>query len=41
MTKDYWGRYWRRRISRRRVLAGGATLAAGSAAILGALPGDG
>ncbi len=34
MKEGYWGKYWRRRVSRRRVLAGGATLAAGSAAIL-------
>ncbi len=34
MKEGYWGKYWRRRVSRRHVLAGGATLAAGSAAIL-------
>ncbi len=34
MKESYWGKYWRRRVSRRGVLAGGATLAAGSAAIL-------
>ncbi|MXW26928.1 MAG: ABC transporter substrate-binding protein [Dehalococcoidia bacterium] len=34
MKESYWGKYWRKRVSRRRVLAGGATLAAGSAAIL-------
>ncbi len=34
MKEGYWGKYWRRRVSRRGVLAGGATLAAGSAAIL-------
>ena len=34
MKESYWGRYWRKRVSRRRVLAGGATIAAGSAAIL-------
>ncbi len=34
MAESYWGKYWRKRVSRRRVLAGGATLAAGSAAIL-------
>lgn len=34
MEERYWDRYWRRRLSRRHVIAGGATLAAGSAAIL-------
>ena len=34
MKESYWGKYWRRRVSRRGVLVGGATLAAGSAAIL-------
>jgi len=34
LKEGYWGKYWRRRVSRRGVLAGGATLAAGSAAIL-------
>lgn len=34
MEEGYWNRYWKRRLSRRHVIAGGATLAVGSAAIL-------
>ena len=40
MSEGYWGKYWRNRVSRRRVLAGGATAAAGSAALLAVGCGD-
>ncbi len=33
MAEGYWGKYWRRRVSRRRVLAGGAAVGAGAAAL--------
>ena len=40
MTEGYWGNYWRRRISRRRVLAGSAAVAAGTAGLVAVGCGD-
>lgn len=40
MRESYWGRYWRRRNSRRGFLLGGATLAAGSAGLVAVGCGD-
>ncbi len=40
MRESYWGRYWRRRRSRRGFLIGGATVAAGSAGLLAVGCGD-
>ena len=40
MRESYWGRYWRRRRSRRGFLIGGATLAAGSAGLMAVGCGD-
>ncbi len=40
MRESYWGRYWRRRRSRRGFLIGGATLAAGSAGLVAVGCGD-
>lgn len=40
MRESYWGRYWRRRGSRRSFLIGGAALAAGSAGLMAVGCGD-
>ena len=40
MAEGYWGKYWRRRVSRRRVLAGGAAVGAGAAALVAVGCGD-
>ncbi len=40
MAEGYWGKYWRRRISRRHVLAGGAAAAAGAAGLVAVGCGD-
>ncbi|MDE2932664.1 MAG: ABC transporter substrate-binding protein [Chloroflexota bacterium] len=40
MRESYWGRYWRRRRSRRSFLIGGAALAAGSAGLVAVGCGD-
>ena len=40
MRESYWGRYWRRRRSRRSFLIGGAALAAGSAGLMAVGCGD-
>ncbi|SVE53983.1 uncharacterized protein METZ01_LOCUS506837, partial [marine metagenome] len=34
MSDNYWGKYWRKRATRRRVLAGGGAAAIGTAALL-------
>ena len=40
MAEGYWGKYWRRRVSRRRVLAGGAAVSAGAAGLIAVGCGD-
>ena len=40
MAEGYWNRYWRRRVSRRRVLAGGAATAVGAAGLVAVGCGD-
>ena len=40
MAEGYWGKYWRRRVSRRRVLAGSAAVGAGAAALVAVGCGD-
>ena len=40
MAEGYWGKYWRRRISRRGVLVGGAATAAGAAGLVAVGCGD-
>lgn len=40
MAEGYWGKYWRRRVSRRRVLAGSAAVAAGAAGLVAVGCGD-
>ncbi len=40
MADSYWGKYWRRRVSRRRILAGGAATAAGAAGLVAVGCGD-
>ena len=40
MAEGYWGKYWRRRVSRRRVLAGSAAAAAGAAGLVAVGCGD-
>ena len=40
MAENYWGKYWRRRVSRRGVLIGGAATAAGAAGLVAVGCGD-
>ena len=40
MAENYWGKYWRRRVSRRGVLVGGAATAAGAAGLVAVGCGD-
>ena len=40
MAENYWGKYWRRRVSRRGVLLGGAATAAGAAGLVAVGCGD-
>ncbi|HJN15412.1 MAG TPA: ABC transporter substrate-binding protein [Armatimonadota bacterium] len=40
MVEGYWGKYWRRRVSRRRILAGGATATVGAAGLVAVGCGD-
>ena len=40
MAEGYWGKYWRKRVSRRRVLAGSAAAAAGAAGLVAVGCGD-
>ena len=40
MAEGYWGKYWRRRVSRRRILTGGAAIGAGAAALVAVGCGD-
>ena len=40
MAENYWGKYWRRRVSRRRIIAGGAATAVGAAGLIAVGCGD-